>query len=46
MREFAAMGNLEVWYTRLSAASIVERWGDRVDTKDECAGSSGACRRP
>ena len=33
MREFAAMGNLEVWYTRLSAASIVERWGDRVDSR-------------
>ena len=33
MREFATMGNLEVWYTRLSAASIVERWGDRIDTK-------------
>jgi uncharacterized protein (DUF2252 family) len=33
MREFASMGNLEVWYSRLTAADIVERWGGRVDAR-------------
>jgi len=31
MRQFADWGHLEVWYSRLTAAGIVERWGDRVD---------------
>ncbi|MET0144874.1 MAG: DUF2252 domain-containing protein [Ilumatobacteraceae bacterium] len=27
MREFAAMGSLDVWYTRLDTAEMVRRWG-------------------
>lgn len=26
MREFAAMGNLDVWYARLDTAGMIERW--------------------
>ena len=33
MREFAAMSNLEVWYSRLTVADIVERWGGQVDAR-------------
>ncbi len=30
IREFAEMGNLQVWYSRLTASDIAERWGDQV----------------
>jgi uncharacterized protein (DUF2252 family) len=30
MREYAAMGNLELWYTRLDESSVYTRWQDRV----------------
>jgi uncharacterized protein (DUF2252 family) len=30
MRRFAEMGNLQVWYSRLTAAGIVDRWGDQA----------------
>ena len=33
MREFAGMGNLQVWYSRLTASDIAERWGDQVGKK-------------
>jgi uncharacterized protein (DUF2252 family) len=29
MREFAEMGNLQVWYARMTAGDILERWGER-----------------
>jgi len=32
MREFAAMPNLAVWYSRRTAASIRDQFGDRVNT--------------
>ncbi|MFE2324101.1 DUF2252 domain-containing protein [Streptomyces sp. NPDC059385] len=31
MREFAGMGNLEVWYTSDSVETLTERWGPLVD---------------
>jgi uncharacterized protein (DUF2252 family) len=33
MSEFAGMGNLDVWYARLSSSDVVERWGDEVGPK-------------
>jgi uncharacterized protein (DUF2252 family) len=33
MREFAAMSNLEVWYSRLDMAGVVQRWGSEVNSK-------------
>ena len=33
MRDFAAMPNLEVWYSRLDMAGIVQRWGSEVSGK-------------
>ena len=33
IREFASQPNLEVWYTRLGQAEIVQRWGGAVDKK-------------
>ena len=32
MREFAAMSNLEVWYSRLDMAGVVQRWGSEVSS--------------
>ena len=29
MREFAEMGNLQVWYARMTSADILDRWGPR-----------------
>jgi uncharacterized protein (DUF2252 family) len=29
MREFGEMGNLQVWYARLTSADILDRWGER-----------------
>ena len=37
MREFAEMGNLEVWYARLTAADIIDRWGAQVGAKTQQA---------
>jgi uncharacterized protein (DUF2252 family) len=34
MREFATMGNMAVWYSRLDVAGIIERWGSEVRTRD------------
>jgi uncharacterized protein (DUF2252 family) len=34
MTEFAGMGNLDVWYARLDAASLLARWSDRVTSKE------------
>jgi len=33
MREFAGMRDLEVWYSRLDAATLVARWGDQAGRK-------------
>ncbi len=33
MREFASMSNLEVWYSHLDMAGIVQRWGSEVSNK-------------
>jgi uncharacterized protein (DUF2252 family) len=33
MREFAGQGNLDVWYARLDAAGIVDRWRKAVPEK-------------
>jgi uncharacterized protein (DUF2252 family) len=33
MREFSDISNLEVWYSRLTVADIVARWGHRVNAK-------------
>jgi len=33
MREFAGMRDLEVWYSRLDAATLVARWGDQGGRK-------------
>ncbi|MGZ5398701.1 MAG: DUF2252 domain-containing protein [Nocardioides sp.] len=33
MREMAALTQLEVWYTRLTASAIRERWGRQAGTK-------------
>ena len=33
MRELAALGHLEVWYSRLSVAEVRERWGVRAGAK-------------
>ena len=32
MREFAKMSNLEVWYSHLDMAGIVQRWGSEVSS--------------
>ena len=32
MHEFAKMSNLEVWYSRLDMAGIVQRWGSEVSS--------------
>ena len=29
MREFAEMGNLQVWYARMTSGDILDRWGER-----------------
>ena len=34
MREFAAMGTLGVWYSRLDVAGIAQRWASEVRTHD------------
>jgi uncharacterized protein (DUF2252 family) len=34
MREFADMGTLQLWYSRITAAQIVERWSGEVDSKE------------
>ena len=33
MHEFAKMSNLEVWYSHLDMAGIVQRWGSEVSSK-------------
>jgi uncharacterized protein (DUF2252 family) len=33
IHEFAAMSNLEVWYSRLDMAGVVKRWGSEVSSK-------------
>ena len=33
VREFATLGNLQVWYSRMTAARIVERWGAEAGAK-------------
>ncbi len=37
MRGFAAMRNLDVWYARISAASILDLLGDRVSKEERAA---------
>jgi uncharacterized protein (DUF2252 family) len=37
MREFAEMGTLDVWYARLTAADIIDRWGAQVGAKTQQA---------
>jgi hypothetical protein len=34
MREFAALDNLQVWYSRMTAQDIRDRWGSEVGKKD------------
>ena len=34
MREFADMGTLQLWYSRITAAQIVERWSGEVHGKE------------
>jgi uncharacterized protein (DUF2252 family) len=34
MREFAGMRTLQLWYSRITAAQIVERWSGEVDSKE------------
>ncbi len=34
MAEFAVLGNLDVWYARLDATQVLERWSDRITTKE------------
>ena len=34
MREFAAMGSMAVWYARLDARQLIERWGALAGTKE------------
>ena len=33
LREFATMGNLQVWYSRMTATDIADRWGVEVGSK-------------
>jgi uncharacterized protein (DUF2252 family) len=33
IREFAAMSNLGVWYSRLDVNGVIQRWGSAVDPK-------------
>jgi uncharacterized protein (DUF2252 family) len=34
MAEFAVMGNLDVWYSRLDAQGVIDRWAARVSKKN------------
>jgi uncharacterized protein (DUF2252 family) len=34
MREFAAMRNLDLWYTQLNMAGMLNRWGAQLSPKD------------
>ncbi len=34
MTEFASMRNLDVWYSRLDAQAVIDRWAARVSEKD------------
>jgi uncharacterized protein (DUF2252 family) len=33
IREFATMGNLDIWYSKLDTAMLIERWGGDVGAK-------------
>ena len=33
IREFATMRNLDIWYSKLDAAMLVDRWGDQAGRK-------------
>jgi uncharacterized protein (DUF2252 family) len=34
MAELAAMGNLDVWYARIDADAVLDRWANRATTKE------------
>src|SRR4051794_14517626 len=34
MHEFAAMRDLDLWYAKMDAAAVVERWGSKMSAKD------------